>query len=290
MEDIILTLPQFHYKASFNLKMITTKDLRELKQRDEKITVLTAYDASFTKHLELAGVEVILVGDSLGMVLQGHDSTVPVTVDDMVYHTKMVSRVRERALLIADLPYHSYLDKEQALENSSRLIKEAGADMVKLEGGGEIVSIAENLIKNNIPVCGHLGLLPQSVKELGGYKVQGREQTAADKMLHDAQSLVDAGVEIIVLECIPQSLAKRITAEIDVITIGIGAGVECSGQVLVLYDLLGITPGKRPKFSKDFLSELPSNLEAGKSITAAIEAYVKDVKSLKFPTEAHSFN
>ena len=266
--------------------MITTNYLRELKNRNEKITVLTAYDASFTKHLEQAGVEVILVGDSLGMVVQGHDSTVPVTVDDMIYHTKMVSRVREKALLIADLPYHSYLNKEQALENAQRLMNEAGADMVKFEGGGEFVAVADHLIKNGIPVCGHLGLLPQSVVELGGYKVQGREQTAADKIVEDAQALMNVGVEMIVLECIPQQLAKRITDEVDVITIGIGAGVDCSGQVLVLYDLLGITPGKRPKFSKDFLAELKGE----KSITAAIEAYVKDVKNLAFPSEEYSFN
>lgn len=268
------------------MSLITTRYLRELKNRNEKITVLTAYDASFTKHLEQAGVEVILVGDSLGMVMQGHDSTLPVTVDDMVYHTSMVSRARERALLIADLPYHSYLDKAQALKNSKRLMDEAGADMVKFEGGGELVSIAEYLIKKGIPVCGHLGLLPQSVEELGGYKVQGREQTAADKIVNDAKALVNAGVEIIVLECIPQTLAKRITSEVDVITIGIGAGVDVSGQVLVLYDLLGITPGKRPKFSKDFLQELGQ----GKSITDAIESYVKAVKDLSFPAEEHSFN
>jgi len=266
--------------------MITIDTLRDLKKRNEKITVLTAYDASFTKHLEQAGVEVILVGDSLGMVMQGHDTTLAVTVDDMVYHTKMVSRARERALLIADLPYHSYLDKEHALKNARRLVDEAAADMVKLEGGGQFVAIAEYLIKNGIPVCGHLGLLPQSVNELGGYKVQGREQTAADKIVEDAQALTNVGVDIIVLECIPQLLAKRITDEVDVITIGIGAGVDCSGQVLVLYDLLGITPGKRPKFSKDFLAEL----ESGKSITAAIEAYVKAVKSLEFPAATHSFN
>lgn len=268
------------------MTLITTKYLQELKRRDEKITVLTAYDASFTKHIEQAGVEVILVGDSLGMVVQGHDSTIPVTVDDMVYHTKMVARARERALLITDLPYHSYLNKEQALENSKRLIQEAGADMVKIEGGGKFVAIADYLINNNIPVCGHLGLLPQSVEELGGYKVQGREQKVADKIIYDAQALVDVGVEMIVLECIPQQLAKRLTQEIDVITIGIGAGVDCSAQVLVLYDLLGITPGKRPKFSKDFLTELGE----GKSITSAITAYVKAVKNLDFPTEIHSFN
>jgi len=265
--------------------MITINDLHKLKKRNEKITVLTAYDASFTKHLEQAGVEVILVGDSLGMVMQGHDSTIPVTVDEMVYHTKMVSRARENALLIADMPYHSYLDKEQALNNARRLM-EAGADMVKFEGGGQFVSIAAHLIKNNIPVCGHLGLLPQSVKELGGYKVQGREQSAANIIIEDAQALTDVGVELIVLECIPQQLAKRITDEVDVMTIGIGAGVDCSGQVLVLYDLLGITPGKRPKFSKNFLAELDTN----KSITAAIEAYVTAVKNLDFPDEEHSFN
>ena len=265
--------------------MITINDLHKLKKRNEKITVLTAYDASFTKHLEQAGVEVILVGDSLGMVMQGHDSTLPVTVGEMIYHTKMVSRARENALLIADMPYHSYLDKEQALNNARRLM-EAGADMVKFEGGGQFVSIAAHLIKNNIPVCGHLGLLPQSVKELGGYKVQGREQSAADIIIEDAKALTDAGVEIIVLECIPQQLAKRITDKVDVITIGIGAGIDCSGQVLVLYDLLGITSGKRPKFSKDFLAELDANI----SITAAIEAYVTAVKNLDFPSEEHSFN
>lgn len=266
--------------------MITIKNLKELKNRNEKITVLTAYDASFTKHIEQAGIEVVLVGDSLGMVLQGHDSTIPVTVDDMVYHTKMVSRARENALLVTDLPYHSYLNKNDALKNAQRLMNEAGADMVKFEGGGEFVAIAEHLIKNNIPVCGHLGLLPQSVIELGGYKVQGREESAANLIVKDALALKNIGVEMMVLECIPQSLAKRITNEVDVITIGIGAGVDCSGQVLVIYDLLGITPGKRPKFSKDFLLELDSN----KSITAAIKAYVKAVKGLEFPGEEHSFN
>ena len=266
--------------------MITINDLRELKKRNEKITVLTAYDASFTKHIEQAGVEVILVGDSLGMVVQGHDSTIPVSVDDMVYHTTMVSRAREKSLLIADLPYHSYLNKDDALKNSKHLMEEAGADMIKFEGGGEFVAIAEHLIKKGIPVCGHLGLLPQSVVELGGYKVQGREQSAADIILKDAQALQSVGVEMIVLECIPQELAKRITNEVDVITIGIGAGVNCSGQVLVVYDLLGITPGKRPKFSKDFLAELREDV----SIPSAISAYVKAVKNLDFPAEAHSFN
>lgn len=267
------------------MSCITIKDLRELKKRNEKIVVLTAYDASFTHHLEQAGVEVILIGDSLGMVVQGHESTLPVSVDDMVYHTSMVSRARQRALLIADLPYHSYQNKEQALENAKDLIA-AGADMVKFEGAGELVPVAEHLINNGIPVCGHLGLLPQSVEELGGYKVQGREQAAADKMIEDAKALADVGVGIIVLECIPQALAKRITEKVDVITVGIGAGKDVDGQVLVLYDLLGITPGKRPKFSKDFLKELGE----GKSIAGAIESYVKSVKDCSFPSDEHSFN
>jgi len=268
------------------MSVITTQDLQNLKKKNEKIAVVTAYDASFTQHIEEAGVEVLLVGDSLGMVLQGHDSTIPVTVDDMVYHTTMVARARQKALLIADLPYHSYMSKQQALDNATRLMNEANADMVKIEGGGEMVAIAEYLIKHGIAVCGHLGLLPQSVIELGGYKVQGREQTAAEVMLQDAKALASVGVEMIVLECIPQKLAKQISSDVDVITIGIGAGQDVSGQVLVLYDLLGITPGKRPKFTKDFLIELGT----GKSITDAIRAYVDAVKKLRFPSQEHSFN
>ena len=265
---------------------ITVQDLQRLQQRGEKITVLTAYDASFTWHLEQAGVEVILVGDSLGMVIQGHDSTLPVTMDDMVYHTAAVARQRQRALLIADLPYHSYLDKASALTNARRLVDEGGADMVKFEGGGELIAIAAHLVENGIPVCGHLGLLPQSVEELGGYRVQGREQAAAEAMIADAAGLKQAGVDMIVLECIPQQLAKRLGDEVDVITIGIGAGRDCSGQVLVLYDLLGITPGKRPRFSRNFLP----GQQGDNPITEAIRSYVQDVKSGAFPDEAHSFN
>ncbi|MFK5915694.1 MAG: 3-methyl-2-oxobutanoate hydroxymethyltransferase [Woeseiaceae bacterium] len=265
--------------------MIDINTLHTLKKRNEKITVLTSYDASFTQHIEQAGVEVILVGDSLGMVIQGHDSTIPVSVDDMVYHTKIVARARKKALLISDLPYHSYLNKDDALKNAKRLILDAGADMVKLEGGGEFVAIAEHLIANGIPVCGHLGLLPQSVVELGGYKVQGREEAGANKIIADAQALLGVGVEMIVLECIPQELTKRLANEVDIITIGIGAGVQSDGQVLVLYDLLGITPGKRPKFSKDFLAEQ----QGPKSMVAAIESYVKAVKDLSFPADEHSF-
>ncbi|VAX12156.1 3-methyl-2-oxobutanoate hydroxymethyltransferase [hydrothermal vent metagenome] len=256
-----------------------------MKQAGEKITVLTAYDASMSKHLEAAGIDVILVGDSLGMVVQGHDSTLPVTVDDMIYHCRLVARARERALLVVDMPYHSYTTVDMALSNAQRLMDEGRADMVKLEGAGAVLDAIEAIVADGIPVCGHLGLLPQSIEELGGYKVQGREQAAADKMLADARALEAAGASMMVLECIPSSLGKRISEAVTVPTIGIGAGPDCDGQVLVLYDLLGLTPGKRPKFSKDFLSEMP----AGKGITAAIRAYVDAVKSGVFPAPEHGF-
>jgi 3-methyl-2-oxobutanoate hydroxymethyltransferase len=264
---------------------LTASDLRAMKARGEKIAMLTSYDASMTMHCERAGVDILLVGDSLGMVVQGHDSTLPVTMDDMLYHSRIVARARQHALLAADMPYHTYSDKQQALVNARRLVEEGGADMVKLEGGGDIIDIVTHLTKQRVRVCGHLGLLPQSVNELGGYKVQGREQAAAEQMLQDALGLQQAGAEIIVLECIPAGLAKRISAAVDIPTIGIGAGRDCDGQVLVVYDLLGLTPGKPPRFVKDFLAELP----AGKGITAAIQAYVTALKCGDFPDEQHTF-
>ncbi len=264
---------------------LSIDDVVGMKAAGEKITILTAYDASMTRHLENAGVEVILVGDSLGMVVQGHDSTLPVSVEDMIYHCRMVARARQRALLIVDMPYHSYTTAEEARDNARRLMDEGGADMVKLEGAGPILDAIQAIIADGIPVCGHLGLLPQSIEELGGYKVQGREQAAADKMLADAHVLQDAGVKMVVLECIPSALGKRISEAVTFPTIGIGAGPDCDGQVLVLYDLLGLTPGKRPKFSKDFLSELGQ----GKGITDAVRAYVEAVKSGIFPAPEQSF-
>lgn len=257
----------------------------KMKSAGEKITMLTAYDASMTQHLEAAGVEAILVGDSLGMVVQGHDSTLPVTVDDMIYHCRMVARARTRALLIVDMPYHSYTSAEEARTNARRLMDEGGADMVKLEGAGAVLEAIKAIIAQGIPVCGHLGLLPQSIEELGGYKVQGREQAAADKILADALELQSAGIKMLVLECIPSLLGQRISEALTIPVIGIGAGAQCDGQVLVLYDLLGLTPGKRPKFSKDFLSEMGE----GKGITDAIRAYVKAVKSSEFPAPEHGF-
>ncbi|MDH5571410.1 MAG: 3-methyl-2-oxobutanoate hydroxymethyltransferase [Gammaproteobacteria bacterium] len=261
-------------------------DIQAMKQTGEKITVLTAYDASITKHLEMADVEVILVGDSLGMVVQGHDSTLPVTIDDMIYHSQIVARARERALLITDMPYHSYTSAKEALCNARRLRDEGLTDMVKLEGAGSVLEAVKRIVEAGIPVCGHLGLLPQSIEKLGGYKVQGREQVAADKMVDDALALQASGAAMIVVECIPSILGRRISEAVDIPIIGIGAGPDCDGQVLVIYDLLGLTPGKRPKFSKDFLSEMP----AGKGITDAIRAYVKAVKSVEFPAAEHGFN
>ena len=265
---------------------LSAAELSAMKARGEKIVMLTTYDASMTVQCEQAGVDILLVGDSLGMVIQGHDSTLPVTMEDMIYHTRQVARARQHTLLATDMPYHSYGDPQQALANARRLLDEAGTDMVKLEGGGAIIDIVSHLTHNGVRVCGHLGLLPQSVKELGGYKVQGREQAAADQMLQDAIALQQAGAEIIVLECIPASLAARITAAVNIPVIGIGAGSACDGQVLVIYDLLGITPGKRPRFAKDFLAEVPQ----GKGITAAITAYVDAVKSGVFPDDSHSFD
>ena len=265
---------------------LTADDLRAMKACGEKIVMLTTYDASMTVHCEQAGVDILLVGDSLGMVVQGHDTTLPVTLEDMIYHTRHVARARQHTLLVTDMSYHTYGDGQEALVNALRLVDEGGTDMVKLEGGGAIIDIIAHLTDNGVRVCGHLGLLPQSVNELGGYKVQGREQAAADQMIQDAIGLQQAGAEIIVLECIPASLGKRISETVDIPVIGIGAGNECDGQVLVIYDLLGLTPGKRPGFAKDFLAELP----AGKGVTAAIAAYVDAVKSGDFPDEAHSFN
>jgi len=262
-----------------------------MKQQGEKIVVVTSYDASFTTRIEQAGIDVILVGDSLGTVIHGQPTTLSVTMDNMLYHMQHVSAARENALLICDMPYHSYQNKESALENAQRLV-DVGADMVKLEGAGSGAgSISESIgyiIKNGIPVCGHLGLLPQSVEELGGYKVQGKEQAAAEKMLLEARQLESMGVDMIVLECIPADLAKRISNAISIPTIGIGAGADCDGQVLVLYDLLGITPGKLPRFVKNFLATAKSP-ETENIIVTALKDFAGAVKQKKFPMTEHSY-
>lgn len=267
---------------AFKTTAVTAASLADQKKAGEKIACLTAYDASFAFLLEQAGVEVVLVGDSLGMVLQGNDSTLPVTMDDMVYHTRCVARAVENSLLVVDMPYKSYTSSEQALSNARRLLDHGPAQMVKLEGGGKILDIVQHLTANDIPVCGHLGLLPQSVEELGGYRVQGRSEAAAQAICDDALSLQDAGAELLVLECIPSVLGKRVTRLLEIPTIGIGAGPDCDGQVLVLHDLLGVTQGKRPKFVKDFL--------AGQdSVAGAISAFVAAVKQGRFPDAQHSY-
>lgn len=261
-------------------KMLTISHLLAMKQAGEKITCLTAYDASFSTLLDQAGIEVILVGDSLGMVIQGHYSTLPVTIEDMVYHTRCVAAARKRAFVMADLPFASYATPQQALQNAALLMQKAGAQMVKLEGAK--LDAIECLVDQGIPVCGHLGLLPQSVNRLGGYKVQGREPEQAQKILADALDLERAGAGLLILECVPALLATEITQNLRIPVIGIGAGAECDGQVLVLYDMLNISIGNRPRFSKNFMAEADS-------IEGAVVAYHQAVKSVQFPAPEHCY-
>ena len=260
---------------------ITTQRLLRMKADGEKIAVVTSYDASFTCLLEDAGVDVLLVGDSLGMVVQGHDSTLPVTLDDMVYHSACVARTAKRALRVVDMPFMTYASVTQAQDSAARLMREGGAHMVKLEGGALLYETVTALTQHGIPVCGHLGLTPQSVHQLGGYRVQGRDDDAAKQLLDEAIGLEQAGALMLVLECVPAALAKQVSERLHIPVIGIGAGVDCDGQVLVLYDLLGITPGKRPKFSHNFL-------EQGRDIPAALKAYVEAVRAKQFPGPEHT--
>jgi 3-methyl-2-oxobutanoate hydroxymethyltransferase len=259
---------------------ITINTLKKMKQAGDKIACLTVYDASFTRVLEAAGVEILLVGDSLGMVVQGHETTVPVTLDDMIYHTRLVSRASQQALILADLPFMSYNDTAQALHSAGRLMKEGGAHMVKLEGGTPMLDIVQVMSDYGIPVCAHLGLLPQSVHKLGGYRQQGRDELAAKEILHDALAMEAAGADVMLLESVPAALAQEVTAALKIPVIGIGAGPHVDSQVLVLYDVLGITPGKPPSFAKNFLQD------AG-DIRSAVEDYVRSVKSGSFPAPEH---
>lgn len=265
------------------MSRITVTTLQKMKQDGEKIAVLTAYDASFARILEEAGVEILLVGDSLGMVVQGQDSTLPVTLGDMIYHSKIVSGACKKALVMVDMPFMTYATPQQAKFSAGRLLKEGGAHMVKLEGGATMVNTVRELVDHGIPVCAHLGLLPQSVNKLGGYKVQGRDKETASAMLNDARAMEEAGADILLLECVPTALAAEITSNLDIPVIGIGAGPHCDAQVLVLYDMLGITPGKRPRFVKDFLQD-------SGDIRGAVSSYVQAVKQGEFPAEEHSFS
>lgn len=264
-------------------KKVTVTTLASMKNKAQKIAMITAYDASFAALANDAGADVLLVGDSLGMVVQGVESTVPVTIDEMVYHTRAVAKGNSRSLLMADMPFMSYSTKKQALHNAARLMQEGGANIVKLETTSKQISIIEVLVDAGVPVCAHLGLRPQSVNKLGGYKVQGKTEFEQQQMIKEAKGLERAGADCLLLECVPQALAKAITEMVKIPVIGIGAGVDCDGQVLVLYDILGISKGKRPSFSKDYMQTAPD-------IKTAICNFVDEVKKKQFPTAAHSFN
>ncbi len=261
---------------------VTLGTLARMKAHGEKIASLTCYDASFAVLLDAADVDVVLVGDSLGMVIQGRDTTVPVTMDQMVYHSAAVARGLHRPFLIADLPFMSYPTKERALENAVRLMQEGGAKMVKLESGGGQVEIVEFLTGHDIAVCAHLGLRPQSVHKTGGFRVQGREDDAAARMLEDAKRLEAAGADVVLLECIPSALGKTITDALAVPVIGIGAGPDTDGQILVLYDILDITTGRKPRFVRNFMAGAGDNLQAVKS-------YVEAVRTRAYPGPEHCF-
>ncbi|MFK3651410.1 3-methyl-2-oxobutanoate hydroxymethyltransferase [Lysobacter enzymogenes] len=264
-------------------KAWTVPMLADAKREGRKLVMLTAYDASFARTMDAAGTDLVLVGDSLGMVVQGHASTLPVSAADMAYHTACVARGLSKALLIADLPFASDATPERALDASIALLR-AGAAMVKIEGAGHKLEVIRFLVEREIPVCAHLGLTPQSVLRLGGYKLQGRDDATAAKLRSDARAVAEAGAALLVLECVPTGLAEAITADLAIPTIGIGAGPHCDGQVLVLHDLLGVNSGhRRPKFVKDFLAE-------GGSVAGAFAAYGQAVRDGSFPGAAHSYD
>ena len=265
------------------MKPVTLTTLKEMKRRGEKITCLTAYDYSFASLLDNAGIDMIMVGDSLGMVMQGHETTLPVSVADMAYHSRCVARGTKRALIIVDMPFMSYQQSpSHAFASAGRLMQKGGAQVVKLEGGAPMAETVRFLVERGVPVCAHLGLTPQSVHQLGGYRVQGRETTSAERIHQDAGVLQEAGASLLVLEAVPAELAKSITAELDIPTIGIGAGKDCDGQVLVLHDMLGIYPRPSPKFSRNFM-------QGASSIEAAVKSYIAAVKSGAFPGPEHGF-
>jgi len=262
---------------------VNVSTLAKMKAEGEPIACLTAYDASFALLVDRAGADLVLVGDSLGMVIQGHDTTVPVTVEDIIYHTRTVARGLRRAFLVADMPFMSYSSKTQALENAVRLMQEGGAMMVKLEGGSGQISIVEYLAHHDIPVCAHVGLRPQSVHKIGGFKVQGREIAKARQMVEDAVTLQNAGADIVLLECVPNELGKAVRSAVNVPVIGIGAGPDVDGQILVLYDILGITQGRVPRFVENFMEEADSAADA-------CVRYIKAVKERTYPAPRHCFS
>lgn len=260
----------------------TLTTLQTMRGKDEKIAVLTCYDASFAALLEAQGVDVLLVGDSLGMVLQGHETTLPVSLDEMVYHTACVARGTRQAFIISDMPFGTFqISPQETFAHAVKLMA-AGAQMIKLEGGAAMAETVRFLTGRGIPVCGHIGLTPQSVHQMGGYRVQGKKSADAQRMLQDAAALEQAGAGMLVLEAMPALLAAEITAQLSIPTIGIGAGAACSGQVLVLHDMLDIYPGKKPRFVKNYM-------QGAGSIAAAVTDYVAEVKAGNFPAQEHSF-
>lgn len=263
-------------------RRLTLYDLAKMRSSGERIAMLTCYDASFAQACEVAGVDALLIGDSLGMVVQGHDSTLPVTLADMAYHTSAVARSCARPLIIADLPFGSYQESPQRAFRNSAVLMAAGAQMVKLEGGSEMAETTRFLTARGVPVCAHIGLTPQSVHQLGGYRVQGRDDSGAARLLADADAQQDAGATLIVLEAIPAPLAAQVSARLSIPTIGIGAGKECSGQVLVLHDMLDVAPGRKARFVKNFMA-------GNESIVAALAAYVAAVKDGSFPAPEHCY-
>ena len=271
-----------HSPEPASLKPVTLLRIAEMRARGEPISMLTCYDASFARLLDGCGVDCVLVGDSLGMVIQGHTSTLPVTVADVEYHVRAVARGLQRAWLIADMPFGSYQETAPlAFENAVRLMQ-AGAQMVKIEGGTLLAPTVEFLVARGVPVCAHLGLTPQSVHSLGGYRIQGKSDAAADQLVSDALAMQAAGASMLVLELIPAELAARVTCTLTIPTIGIGAGVDCSGQVLVLHDMLDIFPGKKPRFVRNFMAGAPD-------IASAVRGYVEAVKGRAFPGASEAY-
>ncbi|MGE5623363.1 MAG: 3-methyl-2-oxobutanoate hydroxymethyltransferase [Bacillota bacterium] len=268
-------------EPTIRTKAVTVTSLQAMRHSGEKIAMLTCYDASFAALMDRCGVEVLLVGDSLGMVCQGHDSTLPVTLEEVAYHTASVARGNQTAFLVADMPFGSYATKEDAFRNAVKLMQ-AGAQMVKLEGGTWLADTVRFLTERAVPVCAHVGLTPQSVHQLGGYKVQGKTVEAADQLKSDALALQAAGASLVVLEAIPSALGKEVTELLTIPTIGIGAGPDCAGQVLVMHDMLGVFPGRKARFVKNFM-------EGKSSIEAAVRAYVAEVKEKSFPGPEHCF-
>jgi 3-methyl-2-oxobutanoate hydroxymethyltransferase len=263
---------------------VTVPGIKAMKEQGEKITMLTAYDTPFARILDKAGVDILLVGDSVGSVVVGYPNTLPVTIDEMIYHTRAVVRGTEQALVVIDMPFMSYqISIEDAKRNAGRMIKESGAEAVKLEGGVNMKEVMEAIVDIDIPVMGHIGLTPQSVHQMGGFKVQGKVEEQKQKIMADAVAVEEAGAFSVVLECIPTELAQEITEQLSIPTIGIGAGIHCDGQVLVIHDLLGLLGDFRPKFVKSYV-------DLRQIISQAVEEYLKEVRQAAFPTEKHSFH